>query len=537
MKIIYWIFVVLVFSQQALSVFLTKSAYKVEKAEIKIPSFDGTKLSALYYRPIATNSSDRFPVLLMPASWGMPNVEYFIEQYRLAEEGYVCLSYTARGWWESGGYIDTAGPDDLKDGVFLINWLTDQPWQVDDKSIGMFGISLGAGISMIVGAHDQRVKTIIPMSGWTHILDDLTPQGSPAFVFGLILDLMASVPMIGRAPASLYQITADILFHRNQTFLKSYAFPRSPASYLDLLNARTNLSIFLAANQEDQLFPPNLMLKFYEQLRIPKRLDLSQGFHATAEIIAGLEKGSYLFSLLKKWIDYHLMGIDNGVMDLAPVSFQFLTQSLLERRDRLHFKSWPSPEIKEVRYYLDHRGPFELYGKLTRSPPTTSKANKIKYGVLTGMGCGIPVVSEFFSELLYTPITSILELTSREHAIVFHMERKIAPRHIVGSPTLTLAVKPSQKNFQINTFLYAMNTIDGVGVLLSYGTTTFWNGTTPDHITIDMFPVTFNLTALHTIAVGVSLHNLLYSQPAFKPDYTVEMLYHQECYLTLPSYQ
>ena len=44
-------------------------------------------------------------------------------QPRLADAGYVVLSYTPRGFYLSGGYIETAGPKDISDVSDVIDWL------------------------------------------------------------------------------------------------------------------------------------------------------------------------------------------------------------------------------------------------------------------------------------------------------------------------------------------------------------------------------------------------------------------------------
>jgi len=65
----------------------------------------------------------RFPVVLMANSWSMPNVEYFGKQLQWAERGYIVVEYDARGWWGSGGDVDLAGPDDMRDISALIDYV------------------------------------------------------------------------------------------------------------------------------------------------------------------------------------------------------------------------------------------------------------------------------------------------------------------------------------------------------------------------------------------------------------------------------
>jgi hypothetical protein len=64
----------------------------------------------------AENPGDIFPAVVMTNSWAIAtDLEYLAVQSQWAREGYVVLSYEARGWLGSGGMIGTAGPDDIKD--------------------------------------------------------------------------------------------------------------------------------------------------------------------------------------------------------------------------------------------------------------------------------------------------------------------------------------------------------------------------------------------------------------------------------------
>jgi len=47
----------------------------------------------------------------MPASWSAPSLEYVLAAAKLAKDsGYETISYTSRGFWDSGGTIQIAGP-------------------------------------------------------------------------------------------------------------------------------------------------------------------------------------------------------------------------------------------------------------------------------------------------------------------------------------------------------------------------------------------------------------------------------------------
>jgi len=45
----------------------------------------------------------------------MNEYQYLQQAAELADKGYIVLNYATRGFGESGGLIDTAGPKDMND--------------------------------------------------------------------------------------------------------------------------------------------------------------------------------------------------------------------------------------------------------------------------------------------------------------------------------------------------------------------------------------------------------------------------------------
>lgn len=75
----------------------------------------------------------------------------------LVDNGFVVLAYDARGHGRSGGE-----PDFIKmidDAVDAIDYLT-QREEVDNSRLGMAGHSMGAMVTLLASARDERVKTV-----------------------------------------------------------------------------------------------------------------------------------------------------------------------------------------------------------------------------------------------------------------------------------------------------------------------------------------------------------------------------------------
>jgi predicted acyl esterase len=115
----------------------------------------------------------------MPSSWAVPSVEYVGVAQSLAQRGYVVISYSSRGFWESGGSIDIAGPATVEDVSALIDWALDNT-RADPAKIGVSGISYGAGTSLLAAARDPRIKAVAALSGWADLQASLYSNDTPS---------------------------------------------------------------------------------------------------------------------------------------------------------------------------------------------------------------------------------------------------------------------------------------------------------------------------------------------------------------------
>lgn len=110
--------------------------------------------------------NDLFPVVIFTNSWACPRFEYAIQSKRIAAMGYVVLEYEARGWFESDGKINMAGPLDQSDSVSMIDYaLSRADWRVDPARVAMAGISYGWSTR----AHTRALTHIHNHNDNTHI--------------------------------------------------------------------------------------------------------------------------------------------------------------------------------------------------------------------------------------------------------------------------------------------------------------------------------------------------------------------------------
>jgi predicted acyl esterase len=142
-----------------------------------IPGVGGTSLKAFVVEPTGQGSGP-FPLLVMPSSWAVPDIEYVGAAAKLAKEsGYVVVSYTSRGFWDSGGEIDIAGPETVGDVSKVIDWAIANA-HADGTKVGAAGISYGAGQSLLAAANDRRIKAAAALSTWTDLARSLYPNNT-----------------------------------------------------------------------------------------------------------------------------------------------------------------------------------------------------------------------------------------------------------------------------------------------------------------------------------------------------------------------
>ncbi len=290
---------------------------------VDITASDGAVLKANVIEP---TSPGRHPAIVFVNSWGLNDLEYVAQATALAQDGYTVLSYCARGWWASGGQIDTAGPKDIADVSTVLDWLSANT-SADPAHIGMAGVSYGAGISLIASAFDRRIRAVAAMSGWTDLVYSLYGDNTRRQQAALLLQVAAQ--LLGRPSAELTTNLQSYFANTNIDTVKAWGRVRSAGTYLDRINAN-NPAILLANSYGDSLFGPDQLVDFFNRLTTPKRLELAAGDHATVELSGLLGLDNHVWDSVHRWFDSYLRGIDTGITGENPVVLKVRTSGTTE---------------------------------------------------------------------------------------------------------------------------------------------------------------------------------------------------------------
>lgn len=397
---------------------------------VDIAGDGGTVLKANVVSPAGASAdgTERYPVVVLPTSWSMPQVEYLAQAKKLADSGYVVVSYNSRGFWQSGGEIEAGGPEDIRDASEVIDW-TLANTAADPDKVGMAGVSYGAGIGLLAAAHDKRIKAVSALSGWGDLIEAIysgrTQHAQAAALLG------GAAELTGRPSAELREILRNFLgsnLDKEQEMI-DWGKKRSPVTYVDKINAN-GAAVMLGNAWGDTLMPPNQYADFYEKLEGPKRLEFRPGDHATAEGAGLLGLPNDTWTNAHRWFDHHLKGEANGVGEEQPVQLKSRTGDGYEG-----YESWADVPGGHRSIALDG-------------------SRRIEADKDSGANGGLIFLSNALDQFLKLPPTASLPLLPRSRAAVWQSEEYTEPQRIRGTPTLHTTVTSKDSSGTAVAYLY-----------------------------------------------------------------------------------
>lgn len=450
-----------------------------------IPGDGGTVLKANVFTPAGADGSRTYPVIVLPTSWAMPQIEYVAQARKLADSGYVVVSYNSRGFWQSGGTIEVAGPPDIADASKVIDWaLANTP--ADPRKVGMAGVSYGAGISLLAAGHDKRIKAVVALSGWADLIDSIYSGRTQHLQAAAMLS--GAGELTGRPSAELRQTMKDFLgsnLAKEQDMIE-WGRKRSPVTYLDQIN-KNGSAIMLGNAWGDTIFPPNQYADFYEKLTGPKRLELRPGDHATAEATGLLGLPNDVWTNAQRWFDHHLNGAANGIDGEQPVQ--------LKSRSTGPYESYP--DWKSVG--ADQR-------KIAMDGSKTIRAN-----VDSGANGGIVLLSNALDQFLKLPPMASVPLLPRTYASVWQSERYAGTQRVRGTARVHTTLSSTESSGTLVAYLYDVGPL-GLGKLVSNAPYTFHDRTPgkPFPVDLELFSTAYDVPAGHRLALVIDTVDPLY---------------------------
>jgi putative CocE/NonD family hydrolase len=371
----------------------TEYRMKLEK-NIYIPMRDGVRLAADVYRP---DSSGKFPALIALSTYGketqvlpLPsvpdkgtapwdgNIEAGDSPY-IVRRGYVhiIVDYRGTGYSEGecygvsgrgSGWAEGTPPDEYD----IIEWAAQQPWC--DGNVGMIGISqFAAAQTRAAIQQPPHLKAIAPFELHIDLYRESCYHGGVHCGFGHEVYLGGGqftsgwahrnvISEMMRKPKDEYNRLLERAL--NDRDFQSYTvlyhllkYPYKNPSHFDVMlnpedgpfywerSAYTKLNRIKVPVYAGNLWGTNSFtrgaLDLYCGINTPKKLIMMPH-----EVFDPRPWRSFHDTILR-WYDYWLKGIDNGIMEEAPVKL-WVTGANIWREEQ----QWPLPNIQWTKYYL-----------------------------------------------------------------------------------------------------------------------------------------------------------------------------------------
>ncbi|MFI9115126.1 alpha/beta fold hydrolase [Streptomyces venezuelae] len=454
---------------------------------VDITGEGGTVLKANVVSPAGSAAGARHPLIVLPTSWAMPQIEYLAQAQQLADSGYIVVSYNSRGFWQSGGEIETAGPKDIADASKVIDWALAHT-AADPANIGMAGVSYGAGISLLAAAHDPRIKAVAALSGWADLIESIYSGRTQHLQAAALLG--GAGYLTGRPGPELKEILGDFLSSNlaKEEDMIAWGRQRSAAEQLDRINAN-GAAIMLGNAWGDTIFPPNQYASFFEKLTGPKRLEFRPGDHATAEATGLLGLPNDTWTSAHRWFDRYLKGADNGIDREQPVQFKSRSTGGYEG-----YPDWKSVHANQRKFGLDG-------------------TQKVWANVDSGANGGTVLLTNALDQFLRTPPIVSVPLLPRAFAGVWQSERSDSPQRVRGTVKVHTTVTSTEESGTLVAYLYDVGPL-GVGKLVSNAPYTFHDRTPgkPFGVDLELFSTAYDVPAGHRLALVVDTVDPLYAE-------------------------
>ncbi|MEJ5946519.1 alpha/beta fold hydrolase [Pseudokineococcus basanitobsidens] len=249
-------------------------------AEPSAPDDDVALDVAVYRTP--GGGTDRRPAVLLAHGFLSTREDRDAQARDLAADGFVVLTWTARGFGDSGGLVHLDAPDfEVADASALVDVLAGRDDVLldatGDPRVGLVGASYGGALGLLLAGTDDRVDAVAASVTWHDLADALAPSPvldpdarTPAAVTdrdpgvlkrAWLTQLVAATGAlpVGSGPGSCGRLAPDLCAgYQDATEsgrlgddLTSLLRASSPATVLDAVD----VPVLLAQGQQDSLFP------------------------------------------------------------------------------------------------------------------------------------------------------------------------------------------------------------------------------------------------------------------------------------------
>lgn len=396
------------------------------------------RIDTTLFVPDGVDADHPAPAIVIGHGFGGSKDDVEDDAVDLARAGYVVLSFSARGFGESGGQIALNSPDyEVKDARQLIDWLARRPEvqrdSTGDPRVGMTGASYGGAIALLTAAYDDRVDAIAPIATWNDLRHSLFPGGVFAKSWAGILFAQGGAGRCGRfQPVLCAEYERAAQAGRLSPRLSQLLARSSPASVLDRIDAPT----LLVQGETDTLFPLSEANATARGLDAPVKVAWFAGGHdASGDELA---ETSRIHDLTVDWMNRWLRH-EKGTDDSFTFSVPRRSDATIDLDQR-----------QASSYDFSHRSTLPLIGPAQeiRNPAggtPTAVSNIPGLAAQAGLPGGTDVSSR---------LADSVSIDIPGQSAAFASEPLESARTIVGAPTVRINVTSSSREVVLFGKLY-----------------------------------------------------------------------------------
>ncbi len=351
----------------------------IRKPNVFIPVSDGVAIDTDQFFP---DTKEKVPAVLGVFAYGKGQTMYAVGNESgfpdvFCRRGYAHIIMNVRGSAKSGGQYTNYGPREVQDVYEIIEWLADQPWC--DGNVVMWGLSYyGVAQYQVAALRPPHLRAIMPINGYTDfyrmryyhggillhdrkgwaqgVYWDSQGQGfaswsrermGEAKYRAAIADALqdkeiAAVPYLVDAlqnpDYAEHPLLVDMILNPFDT---EYYRERSSDPVLSKITVPTYLVGHWRQYESGQSIPYHA----WERIQAPKKMIV---YGPPIRVDANFN--TLLYEAIR-WYDYHVKGIDNGIMEEPPITL-FVSGANGWRTTT----DWPLPETIWTPFYLHPKG-------------------------------------------------------------------------------------------------------------------------------------------------------------------------------------
>ena len=460
---------------------------------------DGIKIAIDLYLPKGLNKGEKLPTILHQTRYWR-SIDYRWPASRFKEKisrgligtfakrfianGYAWVDVDVRGSGASFGYRPFAySPAEIQDGAEVVNWIVHQSWS--NGRIGALGISYGGAAAelLLVNQH-PAVKAVAPLfSGfdlypeigfpggihltwftktWSYINGQLDQNMLPFETWMTRLFVRGVLPVDADSDRSL--LILALHDHKNNWSPHQEALsitfrddtPHSPnISNIDILSTRwheeeisgSDAAIYSYSGWFDGGYQLAAIKRHLSHTHAGNKLIVGPWDHGGKRNISPFSQGPSEFDHqgeLLKFFDYHLKGLDTGIVNESPIHYFTMGEESWKATD-----VWPPKTIRSS-YFL---GPnHSLSDKATDRRPATNISRFDQYVVDSTVGTG---EQTRWDTLIGKSLTNpYADRTDRDRKLILYTSVPLDQDvEVTGHPLLTLYMSTNAPDATVFAYL------------------------------------------------------------------------------------